>query len=140
MAKENTTPKAAEENAIEETLQKEETVTIGKSELEAILERLSKLEEKKPEQGDTQKALSEKSEEILKRLKELDERVEYRANLRGNNGDKSDIFVCINGKAMQIKRGERVEIPKSFKQVLDQADFQEMVAENVLEETVSNSR
>ena len=140
MAKENTTPKAAEENAIEETLEKEETVTIGKSELEAILERLAKLEEKKPEQGDTQKASSEMNEEIQKRLKELDERVEYRANLRGNNGDKSDIFVCINGKAMQIKRGERVEIPKSFKQVLDQADFQEMVAENVLEETVSNSR
>lgn len=47
---------------------------------------------------------------------------------KDNDKYKNDVFVCVNGKSMQIKRGERVNIPKEFAEVLDNAEAQRKFA------------
>lgn len=47
---------------------------------------------------------------------------------KDNDKYKNDVFVCVNGKSMQIKRGERVRIPKAFAEVLDNAEAQRKFA------------
>ena len=47
---------------------------------------------------------------------------------KDNDKYKNDVFVCVNGKSMQIKRGERVRIPKEFAEVLDNAEAQRKFA------------
>lgn len=38
---------------------------------------------------------------------------------KDNKDYKDDVFVCVNGRGMQIKRGVKVQIPESFAEVLD---------------------
>ena len=38
---------------------------------------------------------------------------------KDNKDYKDDVFVCVNGRGMQIKRGEKVQIPESFAEVLN---------------------
>ena len=47
---------------------------------------------------------------------------------KDNDKYKNDVFVCVNGKSMQIKRGERVRVPKEFAEVLDNAEAQRKFA------------
>lgn len=41
--------------------------------------------------------------------------------------EKEDVYVCINGKSYQIKRGETVEVPESVAEVLSHRE--KMLAE-----------
>ncbi len=41
--------------------------------------------------------------------------------------EKDDVYVCVNGDSVLIKRGEWVEVPESVKEVLDHKE--EMLAE-----------
>ena len=41
--------------------------------------------------------------------------------------EKEDVYVAVNGKTFQIKRGEAVEVPEYVKEVLDHQE--EMLAE-----------
>lgn len=40
--------------------------------------------------------------------------------------EKDDVYVCVNGKSFQIKRGETVEVPEYVKEVLEHRE--EMLA------------
>lgn len=50
--------------------------------------------------------------------KKTSDLVEYEAFYDGDKY-KDDIFVCVNGRTMQIKRGEKVKIPPAFAEVLE---------------------
>lgn len=50
--------------------------------------------------------------------KNTEKKVTYEL-FRDNKDYKDDVFVCVNGRGMQIKRGEKVQIPESFAEVLD---------------------
>ena len=41
---------------------------------------------------------------------------------------KDDVFVAVNGKTFQIKRGETVKVPRYVKEVLDNSMKQDKVA------------
>ena len=41
--------------------------------------------------------------------------------------EKDDVYVCVNGDSVLIKRGEWVEVPESVKEVLDHKE--KMLAE-----------
>lgn len=53
--------------------------------------------------------------------------------------DKDDVYVCVNGKSFQIKRGETVEVPEYVAEVLQNKEamlaeamlFEEQAAEKV---------
>lgn len=50
-----------------------------------------------------------------------------------------DVFVCVNGKAMLIKRGETVEIPKAYAKVLQNAAEQNEAAKRLIDELSSKA-
>lgn len=131
MAKEKTVTQNVDEEVKKPDTEQEETVTVNKKELETILDRLSKLEERKNEQGDTQRVSSEKAEANRKKLTE---KVKRRLFYDGSEKYKDDVFVCVNGKNMLIKRGTDVEIPVAFAEVLDNAAIQTRKAADVEEE------
>ena len=55
-------------------------------------------------------------------------------NLFKDNRDyKDDVFVCVNGRGMQIKRGEDVLIPESFAEVLDHSMEQDKKTTELIE-------
>ena len=58
---------------------------------------------------------------------------------KDNDKYKNDVFVCVNGKSMQIKRGERVRIPKAFAEVLDNAEAQRKFAGRTIDR-LSNAK
>ena len=52
---------------------------------------------------------------------------------RDNKDYKDDVFVCVNGKNMVIKRGEKVMVPKAYKSVLDNSERQKKAAANMMD-------
>lgn len=46
---------------------------------------------------------------------------------------KDDVFVAVNGKTFQIKRGETVKVPRYVKEVLDNSAKQNKVANRYME-------
>ena len=44
---------------------------------------------------------------------------------KDNKDYKDDVFVCINGKSLMIQRGEEVEIPEAYANVLKQSMAQD---------------
>lgn len=46
---------------------------------------------------------------------------------------KDDVFVAVNGKGMQIKRGVKVEIPKSYAEVLKNSMAQDKKTAEMME-------
>ena len=94
---------AAEEQLINELMKRVEQLEGG-----------SKAEEEKAE--------AEYSERKEESLKLMEERVPVRLAYDTSKGDS--VFACVNGRAIQIKRGERVEIPKAFDEVLRNAEEQ----------------
>lgn len=47
---------------------------------------------------------------------------------KDNGKYKDDVFVAVNGKAWQIKRGETVKVPRYVKEVLDSSISQDQYA------------
>ena len=50
---------------------------------------------------------------------------------------KGDVFVAVNGRAIQIKRGETVMVPDYVAAVLEQSMAQDMATANLIEEESS---
>lgn len=57
------------------------------------------------------------------------------------DGDKyrDDVFVAVNGKTYQIKRGEHVKVPKFVKEVLDNSMKQDREANRYMREQEEQS-
>ena len=62
------------------------------------------------------------------------EKMVKRRLFKDNDKYQADVFVCVNGKAYTIKRGVDVEIPEEVAEVLDNADYQLMVAAQKMDE------
>lgn len=45
-----------------------------------------------------------------------------------DDNHKRDLFVCVNGRSMRIKRGETVMVPKMFAEAIENAQDQEVAA------------
>lgn len=53
---------------------------------------------------------------------------------RDSKDYKDDVFVAVNGKGIQIKRGVRVKVPKSYKKVLNRGQRQDTAAARLSDE------
>ena len=53
---------------------------------------------------------------------------------------KDDVFVCVNGHNMVIKRGVEVEVPEAFAKVLDQSKKQDTMTARLMEEQQNKFR
>ena len=63
----------------------------------------------------------------------LEEKVPIRL-FKDNDRYKDDVYVCVNGERLLIKRGENVEIPRKFALVLEQSAQQDTATANLIEE------
>ena len=52
---------------------------------------------------------------------------------RDNDKYKDDVFVAVNGEAIQIKRGETVKIKRKFADVLEHSMRQDTATANMIE-------
>lgn len=52
---------------------------------------------------------------------------------RDNDKYKNDVTVIVNGKVYQIKRGEKVKVPKAVAEVLDNAKAQRNIATRTID-------
>lgn len=53
---------------------------------------------------------------------------------------KDDVFVAVNGRKYQIKRGEPVMVPRYIKEVLDNSQKQDAAASRYMEEESEKAR
>lgn len=53
---------------------------------------------------------------------------------KDNGAYKDDVFVCVNGKPYNIKRGEKVKVPRSVKEVLDASKRQDQKTADMMQE------
>ncbi len=88
--------------------------------------------EKTPEQLH-QEALAAKAEAEAREKAWLEEKVPIRL-FKDNDRYKDDVYVCVNGERLLIKRGENVEIPRKFALVLEQSAQQDTATANLIEE------
>ena len=51
---------------------------------------------------------------------------------KDNKDYKDDVFVCINGKNIVVKRGEKVEIPEAYAKVIAQSKKQDNAAADLM--------
>lgn len=123
--------KTEENKVVNEPTEKEaENVTLSKTEFEGLISRLEKLEKAEEEKQEAQKtSLARKVEDD----KKLNEKVKIKLFKDGEKY-KDDVFVCINGRAIRIKRGVEVEIPRAYAEVLDQAMIQSIKTAELIEE------
>ncbi len=63
----------------------------------------------------------------------LGEKVPIRM-FKDNDRYKDDVYVCVNGERLLIKRGEHVEVPRKFALVLEQSAQQDTATANLIEE------
>ncbi len=73
-----------------------------------------------------------KEEESTTAAAEDDGLVDFYA-FKDNDKYKDDIFVAINGKALKIKRGVKVKIPKAYAEVLRQSQEQDTATADLIE-------
>ena len=52
---------------------------------------------------------------------------------KDNDKDKDDVFVAVNGRSFQIKRGETVQVPAYVAEVLEQSMAQDNATANLIE-------
>ena len=88
--------------------------------------------EKTPEELH-QEALAAKAEAEAKEKARLEEKVPIRL-FKDNDRYKDDVYVCVNGERLLIKRGENVEIPRKFALVLEQSAQQDTATANLIEQ------
>lgn len=63
----------------------------------------------------------------------LEEKVPVRLFKDGDRY-KDDVYVCVNGERLLIKRGENVEIPRKFALVLEQSMEQDNATARLIDE------
>ncbi len=56
---------------------------------------------------------------------------------KDNEKYKNDVFVAVNGRSFQIKRGETVEVPAYVAEVLEQSMEQDMATASLIEQESS---
>lgn len=88
--------------------------------------------EKTPEELH-QEALAAKAEAEAREKAWLEEKVPIRL-FKDNDRYKDDVYVCVNGERLLIKRGENVEIPRKFALVLEQSAQQDTATANLIEQ------
>lgn len=88
--------------------------------------------EKTPEELH-QEALAAKAEAEAREKAWLEEKVPIRL-FKDNDRYKDDVYVCVNGERLLIKRGENVEIPRKFALVLEQSARQDTATANLIEQ------
>lgn len=99
------------------------SATVSKKEYDELLRKLEAFEHK-----DDPGEVRAESERLM--TEKIPIRLAY-----GND----DVFVCVNGKAMLIKRGETVEIPKAYAKVLQNAAEQNEAAKRLIDELSSKA-
>lgn len=52
---------------------------------------------------------------------------------KDNKDYKDDVFVCVNGKDIVIKRGEKVMVDKKYKEVIDASKAQDQKTAELIE-------
>lgn len=52
---------------------------------------------------------------------------------KDNKDYKDDVFVCVNGKDIVIKRGEKVMVDKKYKEVIDASKAQDQKTAQLIE-------
>lgn len=72
-------------------------------------------------------AVQAENPDISENEKRMQELVEIRL-FKDNGKYKDDVFVAVNGKAWQIRRGETVKVPRFVKEVLDSSLSQDQYA------------
>lgn len=126
---------AEKEKAVQEALKKAE------EEKEAALaEALKKAEEEKKEA--VEKAMLDSRRFITDERAALYEPEENKPpetkmvtiKIEKNKNDRDDVFVCVNGKNFQIKRGEVVEVPEYVCEVLENMKRMDELAIERMEE------
>lgn len=80
-----------------------------------------------------QEALAAKAEAEAKEKAWLEEKVPVRLFKDGDRY-KDDVYVCVNGERLLIKRGENVEIPRKFALVLEQSMEQDNATARLIDE------
>ena len=80
-----------------------------------------------------QEALAAKTEAEAKEKAWLEEKVPVRLFKDGDRY-KDDVYVCVNGERLLIKRGENVEIPRKFALVLEQSMEQDNATARLIDE------
>jgi hypothetical protein len=68
------------------------------------------------------------------KLSDPNEEVEYYAQLLPGRTQK-DIFVCVNGDSLRLKRGMKHKIKRKFAEALENANEQTMSIYNTIDET-----
>ena len=53
---------------------------------------------------------------------------------KDNKDYKDDVFVCVNGKDIVIKRGEKVMVDKKYKEVIDASMLQDKKTADLMDE------
>lgn len=77
--------------------------------------------------------MSEKKEKTVAKV-DPNEKVEYFAPLLSGRTQK-DIFVCVNGESLQLKRGMKHMIKRKFVEALENANEQTMSIYNTIADT-----
>ena len=79
----------------------------------------------------------EENQRMMQELMEMKARLEEKVPIRlfkDNDRYKDDVYVCVNGERLLIKRGENVEIPRKFALVLEQSAQQDTATANLIEQ------
>ena len=59
---------------------------------------------------------------------------DYVELFKDNKDYKDDVFVCVNGKNIVIKRGEKVKVEKKYKEVIDHSLMQDKKTAELMDE------
>lgn len=134
MAEKKKTTAQDETTAPEETSAKAE----ANAEAEAILEAARKeaAEIVAKAKADAQAAAQAAVEAAKEAAPKQEDLVSIRL-FKDNERYKDDVFVAVNGKSWQIKRGETVQVPRYVADVLEQSMRQDTATANMIEQESS---
>lgn len=117
-----------------------EELTDMKSVQEKINQMLKAAEEKAKEivanAEHTIEETGKEKEPIPEEIREIEKRMQEPVTVKlfkDNKNYKDDVFVAVNGKAFQIKRGIEVTVPRYVKEVLDNSISQDEAAAAFIE-------
>lgn len=82
--------------------------------------------------------VKEETKKAAPKSEDPEELVDYSAPVILGKADQT-IYVAVNGENIRIKRGVQVKIKRKFKEVLDNADKQEMAAYQYMEAAQNGS-
>ena len=115
------------------TQDSDENVTMTKEQFDQLMGRIANLEKQNKKTEKAEKAATgagaataafDPVAENEARMKELVDVVLF----KDNGKYKDDVFVSVNGKTYQIKRGVTVRVPRFVKEVLDSSTSQDRYA------------